>query len=74
MMRKNGEVVGVVEGSSGVGEVPGLVVTGVVIGEGEVVGLEEENSGVGEVCTEVVDGSGQEESVACEHMRGFSSR
>ena len=60
--------------SVGDGEVPGLVVTGVVIGESEVVGLKEESSGVGEECTEVVDGSGQGGSVACEQMGGLSSK
>ena len=39
-----------------------------------IVGLEEESSGVGEECTEVVDGFGQEERVACEHMRGLKSQ
>ena len=55
------------------GEVPGLVVTGMMRGEGEEVGGEEGSSDVGEEFTEEVVGSGQEGSVACEQMRGLVS-
>ena len=55
------------------GEVPGLVVTGMLRGEGEEVGGEEGTSNVGEECTEEVVGSGQEGSAACKQMSGLMS-